>query len=166
MKNGIITLLSVLLVFLSFAQKTQNFNFDIYLQNKLKHSVTEWDVAQLKKDTNVIIFDVREKSEYDVSHIANAMNFPFKKFKTEQISPISKDKKIVIYCSVGYRSEKIAEKLIKSGYKNIYNLYGGIFEWVNRGFSIYDKEQKSTNKVHAYSPSWGVWLEKGEKVYE
>ena len=84
----------------------------------------------------------------------------------EETMPISKDKKIVIYCSVGYRSEKIAEKLIKSGYKNIYNLYGGIFEWVNRGFSIYDKEQKSTNKVHAYSPSWGVWLEKGEKVYE
>ena len=112
MKNGLITFLLVLLVFLSLAQKTQNFNFDIYLQNKLKHSVKEWDVAQLKKDTNVIIFDVREKSEYDVSHIANALNFPFKKFKTDQISTISKDKKIVIYCSVGYRSEKIADKLI------------------------------------------------------
>jgi len=166
MKNGIITLLSVLLVLLSFAQKTQNFNFDMYLQNKLKHSVKEWDVTQLKKDTSVIIIDVREKSEYDVSHISNAMNFPYKKFKAEQISHISKDKKLVIYCSVGYRSEKIAEKLVKSGYKNTYNLYGGIFEWVNRGYTIYDKEQKSTKKVHAYSPAWGVWLEKGEKVYE
>lgn len=166
MKKGIITLFSVFLIFFSFAQRTQNFNFDMYLQNKLKHTATEWNVDQLKNDTNVIIIDVREKAEYDISHISHAMNFPFKKFKTEQISHISKDKKLVIYCSVGYRSEKIAEKLIKNGYTHIYNLYGGIFEWVNRGYVVKDKNQNSTKKIHVYSRSWGIWLEKGEKVYE
>jgi rhodanese-related sulfurtransferase len=109
---------------------------------------------------------VREKSEYEVSHIKNAMNFPYKKFKTEQISHISKDKKIVIYCSVGYRSEKTIEKLKKAGFKNCFNLYGGIFEWVNRGYSVYDKNQNLTTKTHAFSKGWGIWLEKGEKIYE
>jgi rhodanese-related sulfurtransferase len=149
-----------------FAQKTENFNFDIYLQSKLRHNVTEWDVTQLKKDTSVILIDVRNKEEYEISHLKNSMNFPQKKFKTEQISHNSKDKKIVLYCSVGYRSEMVAEKLNKAGYKNIINLYGGIFEWVNRGFPIYDCDQKLTKKVHAYSRSWGIWLEKGVKVYE
>lgn len=148
------------------AQKVKNFNFDLFLQSKLKHSVTEWDVDQLKKDSTVIIIDVREKSEYDVSHIKNSFNIPYKKWKTEQFSHIAKDKKIVIYCSVGYRSEKVAEKLIESGYKNCFNLYGGIFEWVNRGYAVYDQHQKKTKKIHAYSRNWGVWLEKGEKVYE
>lgn len=166
MKKGIATLLSVFLIFLSFAQKTENFNFDLYLQNKLKHSVNEWDVDQLKKDTSVIIIDVRDKSEYDVSHIRNAMNFPMKKFKIEQISHISKERRLVVYCSVGYRSEKVVEKLIKNGYSNSYNLYGGIFEWINRGYAVYDTQQNSTKKIHAYSRSWGIWLEKGEKIYE
>jgi rhodanese-related sulfurtransferase len=148
------------------AQRTENFNFHIYLQSKLKHPVEEWDVSKLKKDTSALLIDVRSKEEFDVSHLKNSMNFPQKKFKTEQISHISKDKRIVIYCSVGYRSEKVAEKLKKAGYKNTVNLYGGIFEWVNRGFPIYDSEQKLTKKVHAYSHAWGVWLEKGEKVYE
>ena len=151
---------------LSLGQSTLNSNFHLFLQNKLKHTVKEWDVDQLQKDSSVIIIDVREKSEYDVSHIKNAMNFPYKKFKTEQLLHISKDKKIVVYCSVGYRSEKIIEKLNKLGYKKCYNLYGGIFEWVNRGNQVYDKNQNQTNKTHAYSRGWGIWLEKGEKIYE
>lgn len=149
-----------------FSQKVENFNFDLFLQSKLNHTVKEWDVDQLKDDSTVIIIDVREKNEYDVSHIKNALNFPYKKLKIDQFSPIGKEKKILIYCSVGYRSEKVVEKLNKAGYKNCYNLYGGIFEWINRGYSVYDQNQKKTKKIHAYSRNWGVWLEKGEKVYE
>ena len=50
------------------------------------------------------------------------------KYKVEDIA---RESTIVVYCSVGYRSEKIAEELDKLGFTNVSNLYGGIFEWIN-----------------------------------
>ncbi|MBC8047867.1 MAG: rhodanese-like domain-containing protein, partial [Fimbriimonadaceae bacterium] len=82
-----------------------------------------------------------------------------------RLGSISNDEKIVVYCSVGYRSEKITEKLIAAGYTNVSNLYGGIFEWMNQENNIVDANGELTNKIHAYSKIWGVWLSEGEKVY-
>ena len=50
----------------------------------------------------------------------------------------SKSDTIVLYCSIGYRSEKIGEKLVEMGYGHVFNLYGGIFEWVNRDLPVYN----------------------------
>jgi len=58
----------------------------------------------------------------------------------------------------------VSEKLLSAGYQHVSNLYGGIFEWVNQGNPLYN-ENGPTSKVHAYSRTWGVWLNKGEKVY-
>lgn len=69
-----------------------------------------------------------------------------------------------MYCSIGYRSEKIAKKLLENGYDNVSNLYGGIFEWANQGNKVYN-DYGETTKVHAFSRLWSVWLNKGEKVY-
>ncbi|MBI1194042.1 MAG: rhodanese-like domain-containing protein, partial [Bacteroidetes bacterium] len=43
--------------------------------------------------------------------------------------------------------------------------YGGIFEWVNAGNSVVDPSGKPTERVHAYNRTWGLFLERGEKVY-
>ena len=79
---------------------------------------------------------------------------------------VDKETTIVVYCSVGYRSEKVGERLKKAGFKKVLNLYGGIFDWVNKGFPVYDNSGNQTKKVHAYDKSWGKWLTKGEKIYE
>ena len=52
----------------------------------------------------------------------------------------------------------------KAGFKKVYNLYGGIFHWVNEGRTVF-ANGKPTLRVHAYSKPWSVWLTKGEKVY-
>jgi hypothetical protein len=75
------------------------------------------------------------------------------------------DAHIVLYCSLGSRSEKIAEKLISAGYKNVYNLYGGIFEWINAGQPVYKLNGVQTSEIHTYSRDWARWVEKGTKVY-
>ena len=52
------------------------------------------------------------------------------------------------------------------GYKEVYNLYGGIFEWVNQGNRVVTGENNSvTKQVHAYDKVWGTWLKEGVKVY-
>ena len=78
---------------------------------------------------------------------------------------INKNAPIIVYCSVGYRSEKISEKLLAAGYKNVENLYGGIFEWKNKRNTVVDKNG-ITNNVHPYSKTWGVWLKNADKVYK
>ncbi len=115
--------------------------------------------------TNYVLLDTRTKEEFQVSHLQNARFADYDTFNVSDLQGVSKASTVVVYCSVGYRSEKIGEKLFKAGFTNVYNLYGGIFEWVNKGYTVYDAKGPTT-KVHAYSKSWGVWLRKGDKVYE
>ena len=51
------------------------------------------------------------------------------------------------------------------GYKNVYNLYGGIFEWKNQDLPVFDSNNKETENVHAFSKEWSQYLTKGKKVY-
>jgi len=48
---------------------------------------------------------------------------------------------------------------------NTKSLYGGIFEWSNRGYPLINNWQEPTTKVHAFDKDWGRWLEKAKKVY-
>ena len=109
--------------------------------------------------------DAREADEYNVSHLAKAKLVGYNNFNIDSLNVKDKNTPIVVYCSVGYRSGKIAEKLIEKGYTNVQNLYGGIFEWKNEGNNVVDKNG-TTNDVHPYSKSWGIWLKKGNKVYK
>lgn len=108
---------------------------------------------------NVIFLDARELEEYNVSHIQNAIYVGFDDFKLNKLSEIDKNANVVVYCSIGYRSEKIGEKLVKEGFTNVKNLYGGIFNWTNNGYPVYQNEVE-TQEVHGYSESWSKWLNK------
>jgi hypothetical protein len=70
----------------------------------------------------------------------------------------------VVYCAVGYRSERVGEKLLEAGYSRVLNMRGGIFAWVNRGFPVYG-DGGHTDRIHGYSRRWSRWLERGEVVY-
>jgi len=100
-----------------------------------------------------------------VSALQNALHVGFKNFSLKRLDTIGKSTQIVVYCSVGYRSERIAYKLHQAGYTNISNLYGGIFEWVNQGHPVYDSNGQ-TKRVHAFNKLWGQWLQRGEKVLQ
>jgi rhodanese-related sulfurtransferase len=118
--------------------------------------------------TNAIILDARETAEYNVSHIKNAKHVGYNHFNIESLTETisEKTKTIVIYCAVGIRSETIGEQLKKKGYTNVYNLFGGIFEWKNNDLPVFNLEEKETDKVHAYSKAWSKWLLKGTKIYD
>lgn len=166
MKRFILILIIFINTFsISFSQKVQNPFYNIMLKSLLSHTVREVTVSQLEKSNDVILLDSREKKEYDVSHLKNSIWVGYSDFNLERLKGIDKSSKIVVYCSVGYRSEKISEKLLSNNYTNVSNLYGGIFEWVNNNSPIYDLNNKSTKKIHAYDHIWGLWLKKGEKIF-
>lgn len=154
---------------ISITIQTQN-GLDVVLKKFNQQSVPYITVDSLKKVCNdVIVLDAREHKEYNVSHIQNAVYVGYDNFdlkKTVKQLPKSKNTKIVVYCSLGVRSEDIGEQLQKVGFTNVTNLYGGIFEWKNQGNKVYNSKNNPTEKVHAFDKEWGVWLKKGIKIYE
>lgn len=121
--------------------------------------------AEMERGAPLLLLDTRSEKEYRVSHLQGARFVSYDHFSAEAMAAIPKDREIVVYCSVGYRSERIGEKLQDLGFTNVRNLYGGIFAWTNEGKPVYEG-QKKTNRVHAYSRTWGVWLKNAEKVYD
>lgn len=141
-------------------QKVQNSNFEKELTTLLDHSVHEITVQDLASDTTTyILLDAREYEEYEVSHIPNARHIGYDKIKWNVLSQIDKGQNIIVYCSVGYRSEKVTEKLEKRGFENVSNLYGSIFEWANCNLPLEDINGNSTDTIHTYNKKWSQWVD-------
>ena len=166
MQRPIILPLFILYTMFGFGQ-VESKKFDLLLKTILSHSVNEVYVDQVDDDDSTTVFlDAREKAEYAVSHIKNAIWVGYDDFDLNRVAEVDKNKKVIVYCSIGYRSEKVGEKLTIAGYKNVSNLYGSIFEWVNQDKPVYDLDGNITEKIHAYDKVWGIWLNKGKKVYK
>ena len=143
------------------------------LSELLKHKNTE-SIPYITVDSlannkeKFILLDSREKQEFETSHLKGAIFVGYDFFNMDSIEEQlqNRNAEIVVYCSLGIRSEDIAEKLKKAGYQNVKNLYGGIFEWKNNNLPVYNAAEKETDSVHTFSKAWSKWLIKGIKVYE
>lgn len=122
--------------------------------------------ALTQNSNNILILDTRSDREYKVSHIPDAVFIDYDDFASDVMKGYDKGQPVIVYCSVGYRSEKIGEKLQELGFSNVRNLYGGIFEWKNSGYEVVNSNGVRTDSVHTYNESWSKWLKKGVKVYE
>lgn len=116
--------------------------------------------------TSPIILDAREIYEFEVSHIPTSV-YIGSEINKNKLGKLIKDNNqlVVVYCSVGIRSENIAERIRQLGYPNVHNLYGGIFEWKNEGYNLTNKAGEKTEEVHTYSAKWQKFLKKGIPVY-
>lgn len=112
-----------------------------------------------------VILDTRKKEEFAVSHLPGAV-WVGERYDVENLSGIDKEAHIVVYCSVGIRSEDYGEKMLKDGFKAVYNLYGSIFSWKDAGYQVVDQNNQPTDKVHVYGKKWAKYLKTGEKVYQ
>ena len=117
------------------------------------------------KGVSFHLLDCRAAEEFAVSHLPNAEFSDYGTFEADQLGGRSKEDSIIVYCSIGYRSERIGEKLQNAGYKHVFNLYGGIFDWTNNGGALVNPQNLSTDSVHTYNKQWSRFLEKGVKVY-
>jgi len=137
----------------------EQIDFNEKINRMLSFSVPFISVGELEKNKKeYIILDSREQEEYAVGHIKGAKCVGYDDFDIEELTGVDKDAKIAVYCSIGYRSEKITEKLRKAGYANAVNVYGSIFQWVNDGKPIYNAEGDRVNEIHTYNRKWSKWV--------
>lgn len=126
-------------------------------------SARELDSVLTSADSSsCLLFDVREAAEFGRSHIrdahlvapAMAAEAFMAKFG-EQIE----GKRLVFYCSVGYRSSvmaaRVRDRSLASGARSVANLRGGIFRWYNEGRAVHDSVD-TTDAIHPYDRIWGV----------
>lgn len=110
------------------------------------------------KKPQPLLLDARSQTEYMVSHIKTAVHIDPVIPDLKALSTVSQDTPIVVYCSVGYRSAKVAQQLQKKGFSQISNLSGGLFQWANEERPIFKDEEQPTQLVHPYDAIWGKLL--------
>ena len=165
-----IHLLFVLLILFSLDMaKCQTKDYKEKLESLYNHTVPLINSEDLneaiKQGKSMVLLDIRSDEEYAVSHLEGAKKIDYDDFEKKDVQDIPLDAVVVVYCSVGYRSEKIGEQLLDMGFTNVRNLYGGIFQWKNDGFEVVNSRSIATDSVHTYNKSWSKWLDNGIKVY-
>ena len=142
--------------------------YDQQLESMYQHTVPLiWPSAldSLVQVRSVVLLDTRTPEEYAVSHLRHARFVDYEAFAPQDVQDIPKDATLVVYCAVGYRSERVGEQLQAAGYQHVQNLYGGIFEWKNQGHEVINPQGNPTDSVHTYNRRWSKWLQRGVKVW-
>ena len=108
------------------------------------------EMIALQRDTKVLVVDVRTKGERQVSIIPHSI--PKEDFERDETR--YKNKKIIVYCTIGYRSGLYAAKLRKKGL-DAYNLKGGVLAWASAG-QLFTDQKGQTKRVHVYGTKWNL----------
>jgi len=114
---------------------------------------------KLAKSSKVVFVDVREAGEQKVSMIPGAV--------TEEEFRNNLDKYrnhiVISYCTISYRSGKLARKLRKQGII-MANLRGGLLAWVHEGGKVTNSKGE-TKRIHVYGEEWNYPPESYEAVW-
>jgi thioredoxin len=118
---------------------------------------------KLKTTPNAQFLDVRTPQEYSVEHIGNAVNVNWNgdDFVAKALT-YDKSKPVFVYCKVGGRSAQAANKLAELGFKEIYNLDGGIMKWNSSG--IENPSEKSTKIIGMCEQEYNEMTHSDKKV--
>ena len=85
----------------------------------------------------VITVDVRTPGEFMTGHIQGAQNIDFESGSFDsQIETLDKNGTYAVYCRSGNRSGQAVKVMQDAGFKNIYNLNGGVIDWANAGLPL------------------------------
>ena len=106
--------------------KSESKRHNRYLSGK------SWNKLIIKKET--LLIDVRKPFEYSIGTFKNAMNPNIQNFRDfpKFLNKIEKTKPVAMFCTGGIRCEKASIFLKKKGFKNVFQLKGGILNYLNK----------------------------------
>ena len=115
----------VLVAILSLAscnQANKNQQKELLSPTEFSKKISETTLAQ--------IVDVRTPDEFGKGHLTHALNYDWNGSNFEsEISGLDKNKPVFVYCLSGGRSGSAASKMRSDGFKEVYELEGGIIKW-------------------------------------
>jgi rhodanese-related sulfurtransferase len=95
------------------------------------HRLSPSDAEKLLAEGGVLLLDVRTPKEFQDGHIPSAKSFPMTELP-KRLKELPKDKTqpVLVYCGTGIRSAKAARILYGEGYRDVYDLSGGLRAWI------------------------------------
>lgn len=109
-------------------------------------------------DDGLLLFDVRQRQEYAVSHLDGSLHWVDLPTALARIAE-RRPRRVILYCSVGERSSRAAARLQAARPDlPIANLRGGIFAWAIAGLPLVDQTDRAVTRVHPYDARWGRLL--------
>ncbi|AIY91100.1 rhodanese-like domain-containing protein [Geoglobus acetivorans] len=99
------------------------------------HSVSPEEFHRMMQNEDVFVIDVHVPEQ---KHIPGTDAWiPYNRIESsEDLLPKDKSTKILVYCRSGFMSKIAASKLTEMGYKNVYELDGGVNAWKQAGYRI------------------------------
>lgn len=150
----------VVLVLLCLSAAANADESGLEAMKKLIHSqfpdVTQISTAELAKWLTTkereppLLLDVRSEKEYSVSHLPGAIRVDPDADPAAMFTNLIRAHPVVTYCSIGYRSSAMAQRMQKAGWRDVRNLEGSIFAWANEG-RLLEADGKRVTKVHPYN---------------
>ncbi len=121
--------------------------------------------GELAAGEELVLLDVRTEEEFAVSHLAGAELAPDLDAALVALGDGGRERAIVTYCAVGYRSSRLAEELERRGFTSVRNLEGSIFAWANAGQPVV-RDGRAVREVHPFDRRWGRHLERELWAFE
>ena len=91
--------------------------------------LTPAQARQKMTNEQVTIIDVRRPDECAGGHIPGAVNLPNETIRHSALAALpDEDAVLLVYCRSGHRSAQAAAKLVRLGYKQVYD-FGGLLQW-------------------------------------
>lgn len=120
--------LSLFVVFLSCNEKSTTPRVEV---------ISVQEMREVLQEESVQLIDVRTRNEFATNHIKNAKNIVYQGDDWEaQVAKLDKQKPVYVYCQKGGRSAKCASLLEEAGFEKVYDLSGGVSQWIAEGNEV------------------------------
>lgn len=106
-------------------------------------TLNKW-IAEHKE---LVLIDVGSQGDFTEGHIPGSISLPSSVNFIEKTKSLPKEKTYILVCPTGGRSLRAAKLMIGSGFEKVYNLKGGVADWIRKGFKV----------------SKGEWIKKTQK---
>lgn len=153
-----------ILIFIIFIFISSNFQESIVSVKAQSYSdISVNEAYSMINNTSIypdlVVLDVRDRSEYNVNHICNAILIPVAEleYRIDELRPYN-NTEIIVYCLSGGRSSSASQILVNNGFTKIFYMIGGINEWISSGYEVCPIENGQTDSPSTISFSFNFML--------
>jgi rhodanese-related sulfurtransferase len=94
-------------------------------------------VSEIK---DLVLIDVGTPGDFSEGHIPGSISLPLRTSFKEGIKSLAKEKTYILICPTGHRSATAAKLMMEQGFKKVYNLKGGVTDWLRKGFKVANRD--------------------------
>ncbi len=95
-------------------------------------TLNKW-IAERK---DLVLIDVGSQGDFTEGHISGSISLPINGSFIEQSKSLPKGETYILVCPTGGRSLRATKLMIENGFEKVYNLKGGVADWIRKGFKV------------------------------